>query len=171
MAKQFRELDIKSLDGNLFSLLDDDWMLITAGNLKEMNTMTASWGGFGILWNKPVAFIFIRPQRHTLNFVRNEDYFTLSFFEEEFRNILKFCGSASGRNINKIAETGLTAVKTPHDSIYFQQARLVMECRKLYDDQIRPEGFIIKELEKKIYRDKDYHHMFIAGIVSCLIKD
>ena len=171
MTRQFKALNIKSLDCNLFSLLDDDWMLITAGTIREMNTMTASWGGFGILWNKPVAFIFIRPQRHTLRFVRDEDFFTLSFFEEEFRKILKFCGSASGKDVDKIAETGLIPVETANSSVYFQQARLVMECRKLYGDQIRPDGFVMRDLEKKVYKDKDYHHMFIAEIVSCIKKE
>ncbi len=170
MSNLFKPLEIKLLKGNLFSMLDDEWMLITAGTKESFNTMTASWGGFGILWNKPVAFIFIRPQRHTLGFVDREDYFTLSFFEIKYRNILSFCGSRSGREVDKVAETGLVPLETRNGTIYFEQAKLILECSKLYRDKIRPENFIIRELEKSIYREKDYHSVYIAEIVSCMIR-
>ncbi|MBC7124160.1 MAG: flavin reductase family protein, partial [Bacteroidales bacterium] len=77
------------LDENTFDLLDNQWMLILAGSKEKHNSMTASWGGFGILWNKPVAFVFIRPQRYTLQFVEQNDYFTLNFFEEKWRSALE----------------------------------------------------------------------------------
>jgi flavin reductase (DIM6/NTAB) family NADH-FMN oxidoreductase RutF len=154
MNDHFSSIHVKNLRPNVFSLLDDEWMLVTAGKINSLNTMTASWGGFGILWNKPVAFIFIRPQRYTLGFVEKEENFTLSFFDERFRDILGFCGSKSGREVDKIAETGLIPVESENGGIYFQQAKLVIECRKLYSDLIKPEKFIIKEIEKKIYREK-----------------
>ena len=169
MSNLFTPCKIKLLKGNLFSMLDDEWMLITAGTKESFNTMTASWGGFGILWNKPVAFIFIRPQRHTLGFVDNEDYFTLSFFGEKYRDILSFCGSRSGREVDKVAETGLVPLETGNGAIYFEQAKLMLECSKLYRDKIRPENFMMRELEKKIYRQKDYHFIYVAEIVSCMI--
>jgi flavin reductase (DIM6/NTAB) family NADH-FMN oxidoreductase RutF len=154
----------------MFSLLDDDWMLITAGNLGSFNTMTASWGGFGILWNKPVAFVFIRPQRYTLGFIEKQEYFTLSVFNEEYRDILNICGSLSGRDTDKIAETGLVPVETNNKGVFFQQANLYMECRKLYHDRIKPENFIIREVNRKNYRNNDHHIMFIAEIVACMSK-
>jgi flavin reductase (DIM6/NTAB) family NADH-FMN oxidoreductase RutF len=168
MNNHFRSFHVKKLRPNVFSLLDDEWMLITAGKIDSLNTMTASWGGFGILWNRPVTFIFIRPQRYTLGFVEKHENFTLSFFDQKYKDILSFCGSKSGREVDKIKETGLVPVESENGSIYFQQARLVIECRKLYTDQVKPGKFIVKEIEKKIYKEKDYHHLFIAEIISCL---
>ncbi len=171
MKDLFSPVIVKSLTRNIFSLLDDEWMLITAGDIKYFNTMTASWGGFGILWNKPVAFIFIRPQRYTLGFVDNRDYFTLSFFNEQFRDILNFCGSRSGKEVDKIAETGLKPVETDNGGVFFEQASLMMECRKLYTDNIKPENFSTNEIDKKIYKNKDYHYMFVAEITKCLKRN
>ena len=98
------------LNDNLFHLLDREWMLITARDAEtgKINTMTASWGGFGILWNKPVAFVFIRPQRYTFGFTEQNEGLTLSFFSEDYRDALKLCGRVSGRDCDKIARAGLT---------------------------------------------------------------
>ena len=93
-----KKIDIKALDGNAVSLFDDKWCLITAGNEESYNTMTASWGALGELWNKDVCFAFIRPQRYTKEFVEREEYFTLSFFGEEYKKALTFCGRNSGRD-------------------------------------------------------------------------
>lgn len=170
MNDMFMPINIKSLDKNIFSLLDDEWMLITAGKKESLNTMTASWGGFGILWNNPVAFIFIRPQRYTLGFVEREDYFTLSFFDEKFRDILSYCGSISGKDVDKLEETGLKPINTKNGSVFFEQAKLIMECRKLYTDKIKPENFTAIETMKKNYKNKDYHHLFIAEVINCIKK-
>jgi flavin reductase (DIM6/NTAB) family NADH-FMN oxidoreductase RutF len=171
MVSLFKTLKLKSLGSNLFSMLDDDWMLVTAGKINSFNTMTASWGGFGILWSRPVAFVFIRPQRYTLGFIENEEYFTLSFFNEEFRSILNFCGSHSGRDVDKIAECSLKPLETGNGAIFFEQAQLIMECRKLYSDQIKPGNFSIQDIEKKVYRHKDYHFFYIAEIVTCMTRE
>ena len=85
-------------------------MLVTAGNAEKFNMMTASWGGLGFLWNRPVAFVFIRPQRYTFDFVERNEGFTLSFFGEEYRKVLQLCGTKSGREIDKVAETKLTPI-------------------------------------------------------------
>ena len=75
----FSRIDPKELDQNVFSMIGEQWMLVTAGTVERCNTMTASWGGLGVLWGKPVATVYIRPQRYTLEFVEREDCFTLSF--------------------------------------------------------------------------------------------
>lgn len=84
----FSRIDPKELNQNVFSMIGEQWMLVTAGTVERCNTMTASWGGLGVLWGKPVATVYIRPQRYTLEFVEREDCFTLSFFEEEYRKAL-----------------------------------------------------------------------------------
>ena len=108
-----KKIDIKALKESAVSLFDDKWCLITAGNKDSYNTMTASWGAMGELWNKDACFIFIRPQRYTLEFTEREELFTLSFFSEEYKNALMFCGRNSGRDCDKAKETGLDKVLIP----------------------------------------------------------
>ena len=91
----FQKVDPKSLSLNPFSAIGDQWMLITAGTPERLNTMTASWGGLGVLWGVPMAACYIRPQRYTKQFVDENGYFTLSFFGEEYRPQLSLCGSKS----------------------------------------------------------------------------
>lgn len=171
MNTQLRPLNVKTLNANLFHLLDDKWMLFTAGSKTAFNTMTASWGGFGILWNKPVGIGFVRPQRHTFGFANESDMFTLSFFSDQHKGALEYCGAHSGREVDKVAKTGLTPVFTERGSIYFSQANLVFECRKLYFDDLRPDSFIDKNLIKNIYPKGDFHRFYVGEIINCFASD
>ena len=169
MGNQLKIIDIEQITDNVFKLIDKDWMLITAGSAEDFNTMTASWGGLGILWKKPIAICFVRPQRYTYKFMENCKFFTLTFFQEKDRSILNFCGTKSGRDVDKVKATGLTPLFTERGGIYFEQARLVLECKKLYSDNIQPENFIYREIDKNIYPTKDYHRFYIGEIVSSLM--
>jgi flavin reductase (DIM6/NTAB) family NADH-FMN oxidoreductase RutF len=171
MEPILKQVNVKSLTSNVFKLLDNDWMLITAGNISSFNTMTASWGSFGILWNKPVAIGFIRPQRHTLEFINRNDFFTLSFFTEKYRSALNYCGSHSGKSVDKIAKTGLSIAATQNGNVYFPEAKLVFECKKLYSDDLKEGNFIQVDMMEKIYPHKDFHKFFIGEITSCLSID
>ncbi len=164
-----KKIDIKELKENAVSLFDDSWCLITAGNEQSYNTMTASWGAMGELWNKDVCFVFIRPQRYTYEFTEKNDLFTLSFFTEEYKKALAFCGRNSGRDCDKAKETGLTPV-TVDGSVAFEESRLVVVLKKVAFQDISPEGFIDKSIDEKCYPDKDYHRMYIGEVVSCYIK-
>lgn len=137
-----KELTVSELKDNMFHAIGKEWMLVTAGTPEKFNTMTASWGGTGILWGKPVAFIFIRPERYTYEFIEAGETLTLSFLGEAHKDIHKICGSQSGRNIDKVAATGLKPQVTPDGNIAYEQARLTLECRKLYADMIKPEQFL-----------------------------
>ena len=159
----------EELNDNIFKLIGLDWMLITAGNKNAFNTMTASWGSMGVLWHKQVCFIFVRPQRYTYEFIEKNEFFTLSFFTEKYRKALNLCGSKSGRDIDKVAETGLTPEVSKNGSIYFSEARLIVECKKLYFQDIKPENFIDPQIEKN-YKSNDYHRMYIGEIISCIMK-
>jgi len=170
MKNGFKIIKPERFNENAVKLIACDWMLITAGARDSFNTMTASWGGLGNLWNKPVTFIFIRPQRYTYQFAETQDYFTIQFFDEKYRDILNYCGSNSGRDVDKIAKTGLTPFTSQNGNIYFEQARLQMECRKLYFDDIDPEQFIDNGLRKH-YPTNDFHRMYIGEITECLQKD
>lgn len=165
---EFKAIKPTEINENAVKLIGKDWMLITAGTPDSYNTMTASWGSLGELWNKPVMFIFIRPHRYTYEFVEREDYFTCSFFDEQYRNVLNFCGAESGRHYNKAKETNITPVVLDK-SVSFSEARLVIECRKLYFHDIDPQNFI-SDIIQKNYPKKDYHRMFIGEITSVWIK-
>lgn len=164
------QIDPKALDKNVFSMIGDQWMLISAGTKEKLNTMTASWGGLGVLWNRNVATVYIRPQRFTLEFVEKEDYFTLSFFGEAYRKQLALCGAKSGRDIDKVKACGFTVASGAGNAPYFEEAELVLVCRKLYEQKIDPECFADKTLDGDIYPEKDYHHMFIGEIVEAWKK-
>ena len=142
-------------------------MLITAGNKESHNTMTASWGGVGELWGRYVSTIYIRPQRYTLEFVEREDCYSLCFFDESYRPALNFCGSKSGRDYDKDKETGLTPC-FDQAAPYYQQARLVFFCRKLYRQDMAEDSFLDKEVLAKNYPQNDLHRMFIGEIVKVL---
>ncbi len=166
----FKDVSVNKLQENPFHLIGKEWMLITAGAKDNFNTMTAAWGAFGFLWNLPVTYIYIRPQRHTYDFVENNDYYTLSFFEKRHKNILTYCGSHSGREHDKIKETGLVPLETNLRNIYFEQARLVIECKKIYYEDINPENFVDRLIQRN-YPNKDYHRMYAGKVLNCYIKE
>jgi flavin reductase (DIM6/NTAB) family NADH-FMN oxidoreductase RutF len=170
MESNFKQVNPEKLNENFFKLINKDWMLITAGKTENFNTMTASWGTTGILWNKAIAICFIRPHRYTLEFANRYDYFTLSFFGDQYREILNFCGTYSGRDTDKIKETGLVPIETTHGNITFKQAMLVFECRKLYADFLKEENFLVRSIIDKNYPKLDFHKFFIGEIVECYKK-
>lgn len=165
----FEKMDPKALDQNVFSLIGDQWMLITAGTKEACNTMTASWGGLGVLWGKPVATVYIRPQRYTLEFVERQDTFTLCFFGEEYRKALALCGSKSGRDVDKVKECGFT-VEMAENAPYFEEADLVLVCKKAYWQDMDPTHFLDGEIDGRWYPEKDYHRIFIGEILEALRK-
>ena len=160
-----QKIDPKSIDGNVFSLIGDQWMLITAGTAERCNTMTASWGGLGVLWGKNVATAYIRPQRYTYEFVEREDYFTLSFFGEAYRSQLALCGAKSGREVDKVKECGFTVETGAGGAPYFAQADLVLVCRKLYWQDLDPAHFLDGSIGDH-YANHDYHRMYIGEIAE-----
>jgi len=169
MPELFRRADPYRLKENVFKLIDQDWMLVTAGTLERWNTMTASWGGLGILWNRPVSFVFVRPTRFTYEFIEKHERFTLSLFHERYRKALIFCGSKSGRDCDKAKETGLEPVAAFKDTVTFRQARLVFVCRKLYTTDIDPKRFLDPKTDIH-YPKKDYHRIYISEITRCLVR-
>ena len=138
---------------DVVDLIGRQWMLITAGSPNHLGTMTASWGGVGFLWNKPVAFVFIRPERHTYDFAECNERMTLSFFDEAYRSVLQFCGTKSGRDCDKVAETGLTPTLLQGGGVAFEQARLVIEGRKLYRAEMTAEQFLDQSILAQWYGD------------------
>ena len=162
---EFITISPYEMEGNPFQMIDKQWMLITAGNEEKANTMTASWGGLGILWNKPVSFAFIRPTRYTYEFIEREDGYSLCFFDESYRDALKVCGTVSGRDRDKIAECGLT-LRYEDGIPYFDQAETVLICRKLAAQDMDPAGFVDSSVEK--HYNNDYHRVYTGEITKVL---
>lgn len=165
-----RKLDVKDLKDNVFSLIGDEWMLITAGTAQNCNTMTASWGGLGILWGEPTATIYVRPQRYTKEFIDREEYFTLCFFEPEYKKELALCGAKSGRELDKIKECGFTVTCGEGGAPFFEQARLVLVCRKWYAQELDSNA-MTEEVKETWYPGRDYHTMYLGRIVEAYTKD
>ncbi len=165
-----KPIDLTQLKINPFTLIGKEWMLVTAGDERKYNMMTASWGGIGVMWGKNVSITVIRPQRYTLEFVDEKEYYSLSFFDEKDKPALNYCGSHSGREVNKEKETGLTPVFDA-EAPYFSQAKLVLICRKLHKQKLDPSGFIDKTIDAQWYPQKDYHECFVGEIVGVLMND
>lgn len=164
-----KEILHENFNENSFNLIGNDWLLLTAEKEGKANTMTASWGGLGLLWNKKVAYIFIRPQRYTKGFVDSADRLSISVLPNDYRKELGYLGRVSGRDEDKISKANLT-VKEYEDVPYFEEARLTMICKKLYAQELKEECFIDKEIIDKCYPQKDYHTMYVVEIEKILEK-
>lgn len=167
MNQGFTEVSIDSLIMNPFTKIGNQWMLVTSGNMENWNTMTASWGGLGVIWDRNVSYVFVRYSRFTYEFMEKNSTFTLSFFPEKFREVLDYCGSHTGREVDKAVETGLIPFSTSSDSVSFKQAELILVCKKLYAGSIDPEDFIDPTVQDN-YKTKDYHKMYIGEIEKAL---
>lgn len=167
--EKFTEIKPEELNKSAFQLIGNDWMLITAENGSKVNTMTASWGGFGVMWNKNVTYIVLRPQRYTKEFIDSSDTYSLCFFDNNYKKQLAYLGSVSGRDEDKISKTDLTVTHC-ENTPYFEEADVVIICKKLFAQKFTPESFIEKNLIDKNYPDKDFHTLYISEVEKILIK-
>ena len=162
-------IDLLEIDP--FKKVSKEWMLIAAGNEEKANAMTASWGGFGTLWDRSVCFIFVRESRYTKEFLDREKGFSLSFFENDKNNrqMLKYFGSVSGRNEDKMANAKL------HFSFlntvpYINEGNLILICKKLSAVPIEKENIIVPLMDQMFYEKGDYHTMYIGEILQVLAR-
>ena len=170
--KNFREISAEELICSPFKLIGKDWLMICAAdNTKASgaNMMTASWGGLGILWNKPVATVYIRPQRYSYSLVEGLDRISLCFTGSQLRDALAFCGSKSGRDFDKPAHLGLD-IGFDGDVPFVEQSEIVMICKKAYADDLKKSNFV-DTAHLKNYPHDDFHRFYILEIEKVLIKD
>jgi len=168
----WRSIPIKDFNTNIFASWDKQWFLLTAGDFakNDFNTMTVAWGSFGTMWNKPFAQVVVRPTRYTLSFMEKYDTFTLTAFDRTFRNALQLLGSKSGRDGDKISESGLTPIASQRIAApAFKEANLILECRKIYWQDFNPKHFIDRSIEKN-YPRKDYHRIYFGEVLTILEK-
>ncbi len=168
-------IPVTDLKDNVIDLVGNQWMLVTAGNARSYNTMTASWGTMGVVWGKPAAMIMIRESRYTYEFLEREQAFTLSFFSESYRPALRVCGTRSGRTSDKVKDAGLTPVQTPSGMMSFGEARMIIECKTMFQQRMDTEHFTPAykdEIEKEYYATSDAsrHQLFVSEIIRVWIK-
>jgi len=162
--RPFEEKDYK-----IFDMFNNQWALATAGTPERWNTCTISWGSLGTIWDgpgggRPIATVYINPDRYTWGFLRDSDTFTVDFFPPEYRKALRYLGSHSGRDGDKAAAAGLTP-KALHGGVTFEEADLTFVCRKLYQGPFEREG-LAPEISEGIYRNWQPHWMFVGEIIA-----
>ena len=165
----FFEMNPKHFDYNVFRLIGDKWGLLSAKKESEFNMMTVSWGTFGVLWGKNIVNVFVRPQRDTYEFIENSDTFTLCFFDENYHKSMETAGRISGRDFDKVKECGFTPI-IDGDAVYYEEAKYVFICRKLYRDAFHPEQFTDKSIPDSVYTAKDYHISYVGEIERILVR-
>ena len=164
-------MKLKSIPVNEFLVKINDlwlnkWFLLTSGDLNKnhYNTMTVAWGYFGIMWNKPIAVVVVRPTRYTYEFIEKYDTFTLCAFNINFKDDLLLLGTKSGRDGDKIAETALNIMPSAKvEAPSFKEAELIIECVKIYWDDFKPANFLNATIENN-YPKKDYHRFYFGEI-------
>lgn len=171
---QYDCIEATDLSDNVIDLIGQQWMLVTAGNKSSYNTMTASWGAVGYVWNKPSTFITVRDSRYTYQFLQREESFTLSFFTEDYRGALRICGTKSGRDADKVTQAGLTPVETPAGLMSFKEARMIIECRKMFVQEMDyahlTPPYKEKIMEESYNNEPSKHQLFISEITNIWIK-
>lgn len=153
---------------DIFSVFDKKWALLTAGKKDSFNTMTVSWGGMGTIWGKPVATVYVRTSRYTHEFMDREGYFTVSFYPEEYRKVLGVLGSKSGRDMDKMNGSGLTA-KALQESVTFEEAEITLVCRKMFMQRLEPSNITDPDAAK-FYAGDAPHDMYIGEVVDIISK-
>ena len=161
----FTKFNVDAID-----IWDNQWFLLTAGDFKsgEFNTMTVGWGSFGVMWKKPFAQVVVRPIRYTYQFTEKFDSFTLCAFPKKYKKALNILGTKSGRDGDKIKDAGLTPIaSTEIAAPGFSEAELIIECRKIYWQDLDPANFLDKSIDKN-YPLKDYHRIYFGEIIKIL---
>ncbi len=166
----FKKIEIDKLSINPFEKIGKEWFLLASGETNNYNMMTASWGMMGFMWGKPIINVVVRPQRYTFEYMQDNDLFTISFYDESFREKLNICGTKSGRDISKAEICGFDVIECD-GSVAFEQANMVFVCKKIYTQDLLPECFIDKSLDKKWYPNKDYHKSYVGEIVGVYVKE
>ena len=164
-----KELTIEQLIINPFDMIGKEWALLASGKPDNFNMMTVSWGQVGVLWNKNIVTAYVRPQRYTKGFMDTNDVFTLSFFDENHRDALSLCGSKSGRDIDKMHQSGLTA-EHRGGAVLFNEAKLILVCEKLYIGKLEKDGFLDENLITTNYPNADFHTFYIGEIKKIFAK-
>ena len=167
-------IDLEKESYQIFKMFNKDWGLVTAGNIEDFDTCTIGWGSLGDIWGginkgKPIVTVYVNPVRYTNDYLLNNEYFTVSFYDERYRDDLLILGSKSKRNVDKVALTKLTPEKYG-DCVTFKEARYSFLCKKIYYNQFVKEH--MHEDYKHIYNDRfPPHYEYIGEIIDVIKKE
>lgn len=159
-------MNLESFNFKPFYTLDKEWALLSVGNKEKFNMMTVSWGGFGTIWGRPVVSVYVRKSRYTYEFMEENDYFTLSFYDEKYKKDLGILGSKSGRGINKKDLVSLNEEEVGN-SISFKEANLTLVCKKIYYDDLKQEN-MKPEIQEQFYKKDEIHRMYIGEVIDII---
>lgn len=164
---EWHSVDPKDFTTQPVDLFDNRWMALTVGNQTSANSMTISWGSLGVLWNKPIVIVYVSEDRFTKHLMDGNEYFTVTGFpqSEECRAALGYLGSASGRNEDKMAGSGLTVKYTELGNPYFDEGNIAIECKKIYSDAFKMDLLPAEEREGR-YSRMGIHTFYIGEIVN-----
>ena len=167
-------INIKELTLKPFTVWENEWFLLTAGDYKEndFNTMTVAWGSIGSMWSKPFAQVVVRPSRHTLEFMERYDTFTLCRFPKKQKKALAYLGSTSGRDVpDKHLVAGLTPIAVLGvEAPGFEEANLILSCKKMYWQDMDKKNFLDTSIMPKYPGETDFHRIYFGEIVHCEIS-
>lgn len=163
-------VEIKDLAPEMFRIFGTQNALLTAGSRERCNTMTVGWSQIGVLWGVPVCTVYVRPERYTYAFTEESDYFTVSVLPEKFRKTMAICGTKSGRDMDKIAECGLTLCYGEGDAPYFAESELVLVCKKLYAQDMDASCVTEEATVSPYYKTGGWHRTYVGKIVEAYMK-
>ena len=168
-----KAIAIEEFNINAYSFFENDWLLLTSGDFAagKYNAMTISWGSLGVMWGHPFVQVVVRPHRYTFEFMERYDTFTLCAFPRQYHRALSLLGTKSGRDGDKIAQSGLTPIAASRIAAPgYAEAGLVMECRKIYWQDYDPGHFLDPDIAKN-YPQQDYHRIYFGEILAVIGTD
>lgn len=163
------QLDVHALHENIFEDLNHRWMALSATDGVHANSMTAGWGGMGVMWERDVFFVMVRPCRYTYDILEKTDTVTLSFFGDGYRKELGYLGRTSGRDEDKLNDCGLSPVLEGKD-VYFKEAKLVVSGKIIAKMDLKGEDLVDKTLEKH-YPRHDYHRIYVCEMTRAFTQN
>ena len=167
---KLRPIDLTSLKPEIFRLFEEQPPLLTAGDRSSCNTMTIGWCQLGTLWHLPVCTVYVRPERYTYQFMEAQDYFTVSVLPESEKQTMRICGTKSGRDLDKIKECGLTLCYGEGEAPFFEEAELVLVCKKIYQQDLDPAGVLEGEGILPFYEKGGWHRMYAGRVEEAYLK-
>lgn len=140
---------------------------LTVSDGTNINTMTIGWANIGIIWNKPTMMVMVRKSRHTYSIIENAKDFTVSIpIEVDLQKSLVYCGSYSGRDVDKIKESNLSIKKSNHViSPIISQCDMHFECKIVHSQLLTPQN-LEDNIKEKFYINDDYHVLYFGEIVD-----
>ncbi len=168
MLHVFQPLNIEETDLNPFNMFGSQWAALTAMANGKVNSMTISWGSIGELWNKHTASVYVRDSRYTKELMEASDVFSLTFFEDKYKNTLKYLGAASGHNEDKIKSAKLS-VNIEKEVPFIDQGQFIILCKKLAAVPM-PVDCLKEDIKGQFYPNGDPHTMYVGEIIHMAVR-